>query len=315
VSGRVSAIVPAPGLNDLGRRCLTRLLELPEIAEVIFVPNGPEPDVDPRVICLPSGDVPVGSKRQLGLERATGEIVALIDDDAYPHPSWLAHALAAFDADPAIGAVCGPTLTPADDPPLAQIGGRIYASPLVAGPHRWRYVPREERDVREGTGVNLILRRTDALRVGVETDFYPGDDTVICDRLLKAGRRIRYVPEAIVFHTRRSLWKPHLVQVWRYGRHRGRFVRRLGGVSVRPSYFGPTLLLAWLVGGAALPGPGRAVWRASVLAYAAACIVAGADRRPGVWARTSIGIAATHAAYGTAFVLGLAGVRVAEEER
>jgi hypothetical protein len=315
MSGRVTAIVPAPRLNELGRRCLERLLELPEISEVIFVPNEPEPDLDARVICLPSGDVPVGAKRQLGLERATGEIVALIDDDAYPHRSWLTHALFAFDSDPSIGAVCGPTLTPDDDPPLAQIGGRIYASALVAGPHRFRYVPRAERDVREGTGVNLILRREDALQVGLETGFYPGDDTVICDRLTKAGRRIRYVPAAIVFHTRRSLWRPHLLQVWRYGRHRGHFVRRFGGVSVRPSYFGPTLLLAWLLAGGVLPSPARTLWRASVLVYAAACVAAGADRRPGVWARTSTGIAATHAAYGVAFVLGLAGVRLAEDDR
>jgi len=312
---RVSAIVPAPRLSELGRRCLARLLELPEVAEVIFVPDEAPPELDPRVVCVPSGDVRLGRKRQLGLERATAEMVALIDDDAYPHPRWLRHVLTALDADPGLAGVTGPTLTPDDDAPLARIGGRIYASPLVAGPHLWRYRPGRERDVAEGTGVNFVLRRRDALAIGLDTDLMPGDDTVIGDRLRRAGRRVRYVPQAVVFHTRRPLWKPHLLQIWRYARQRGRFARRRGGVSLEPGYFAPSVLVVWLLGGAFLTGRPRQAWRASALAYAAACLAAGHDRDPGVWARTSGGIAATHAAYGVGFALGLAGPRLPEQEQ
>ena len=305
---RVSAIVPARSLTEHGRRCLERLLALGEDVEVVFVPDERPGAVDPRVRIVASGAAPAGAKRQLGLEASTGEFVALIDDDAYPAGDWLAHALAAF-GDAGVGAVCGPTLTPPDDGELERLGGRVYASPLVGGPHRWRYEPRAPRDVDDAPSVNLVLRRDDALAVRLDSPYYPGDDTIVCDRLVRRGRRIRYVPGAVVFHSRRPLWVPHLRQVWRFGRRRGTFVRRVGGNSVRPSYFAPSALLVWTTIGARVA---PRLWRASLAAYAAACVVEGANARS---ARVAAAIPATHAAYGAAFLLGLAGVPLPEDVR
>jgi hypothetical protein len=309
---RLSAVVPARGLTAHGRRCLDTLLALRDV-EVVFVPDEAEPELDPRVVCVPSGPATVGAKRQLGLERSTGDLVALIDDDAYPHVTWLENVLDAFDDDPLVAAVCGPTLTPPADGELEQLGGRVYASPLVAGPHRWRYAPRRERDVDDAPSANLVLRRDDALAVGLESAHYPGDDTIVCQRLLERGGRIRYVPQAIAFHSRRPLWQPHLTQVWRFGRRRGAFARVFGGNSRRPAYFAPSALVVGAVAGAAVPQV-RGLWAAGLGAYAAACLVAGADRRPGVWARLSAGIAATHATYGIAFLVGCLGP-LPDEER
>ncbi|MDX6505227.1 MAG: hypothetical protein QOE29_2352, partial [Gaiellaceae bacterium] len=74
----VSVIVPAPRLTAVGRRCLERLLELPQPVEILFVPDEAE-EVPAGVLCLPSGKVNVGEKRQLALERSTGAFVALLD--------------------------------------------------------------------------------------------------------------------------------------------------------------------------------------------------------------------------------------------
>lgn len=309
----VTAIVPAAELTALGRRALERLVALGDRVEVLFVPDEPVEGLDARVTVLPSGPVPVGTKRQLALDRARGELVALVDDDAYPHPSWLDAVLAAFAADPGAAAVCGPTLTPPDDPPLEQAGGRVYASPLVAGPARWRYEPRAARDVDDAPSANLVIRREDALAVGMESPFHPGEDTVVCDRLVRRGRRIRYVPDAIVYHSRRPLWRPHARQVWRFGRRRGSFARRLGGNSRRLPYAAPSALVLGLGLGWLLPGRGRRLWRAGSLAYVAACVVAARDRDPRRWARVAAGIPVTHAAYGVGFLLGVAGVKLPEE--
>jgi GT2 family glycosyltransferase len=308
---RVSVIVPAPRLSLVGARCLARLLELPEQVEILFVPDTQE-DVPEGVICVPSGKVNVGDKRQLALERSTGAFVALLDDDAYPHPSWLESALAAF-ADPAVAAVTGPTLTPEDDTELAQLGGRVFASPLVAGPNRWRYSPGEPRDVDEGTGVNVMFRRAVAQEITLRSDYYPGCDTVLGDRLRSRGMRIRYVPGMIVYHTRRELWKPHLVQIWRYARHRGLFVWRFGGISRSPSYFIPSAFLLWTLLGWLGPPWLDLVWLASLAVYALAAIGFGVDRKPSRWWRLALAVPATHLTYGVGFLLGLARVPVPEE--
>ena len=310
---RISAIVPARRLTRLGRRCLARLLELDGV-EVVFVPDHREPDLDPRVVCVPSGAVPPGRKRQLGLERARGELVALIDDDAYPGPTWAAEVLARFRADPSIVAVCGPTLTPPDDDELAQLGGRVFASPLVAGPHAWRYAQVAARDVDDAPSVNLVIRREEALAVSLDSPFYPGEDTVVCQRLLSRGGRIRYAPGAVVYHSRRPLWVPHFDQVWSFGRHRGRFARVLGGTSRRLSYFAPSVLVLAAVGGGLLPPRGRRVWAIGLLAYLSACARAGRDPRLDRWARVSAAIPATHACYGVGFIAGFLGVPLREEK-
>jgi GT2 family glycosyltransferase len=307
----VSVIVPAPRLTAVGRRCLERLLALPREVEILFVPD--EAEVVPDgVICLASGKVNVGDKRQLALGRATGAYVALLDDDAYPHLSWVENALAAFD-DPGVAAVTGPTITPADDPELAQLGGRVFASPLVAGPNRWRYAPGEPRDVDEGTGVNVMFRREVADAITLRSDYYPGCDTVLGDRLRSRGLRIRYVPGMIAYHSRRKLWRPHLTQIWRYARHRGIFVWRFGGISRRPSYFLPSLFLLWVAFGWVGPRTLDRVWLASVAAYAGACILAGFDRHPLRWLRLVLAVPATHLTYAVGFLLGLARIPVPEE--
>lgn len=301
---RVSAIVPAPELNDFGRRCIDALLALPEAVEVVFVPDERVPGLDSRVVQVPSGDATTAAKRQLGLEAAGGEVIALIDDDAFPDQGWLPAALAELERDPAVAAVCGPTLTPADDSELERLSGRVYASPLVSGPAVWRYAKRPPRDVDDAPSVNLVLRREDAVAAGFDTEFRWGEDTVLCERLLERGRRIRYVPEAVVWHSRRPLWMPHLRQLYRWARHRGAFARAGGANSLRPAYFAPSALIAGILLG---PFVSRPLWRAGLLAYGLACLLAGHDRNPARWLRLAGAIAATHAAYGAGFAQGFAG--------
>jgi glycosyltransferase involved in cell wall biosynthesis len=307
----VSVLVVAPELNDYGRRCLAALLALEDDLEVIFVPDEPTTAaIDPRVEVVPSGaDVTTGRKRQLGLERARGKYVALIDDDAYPHPDWLASALAVIEADDSIAAVAGPTLTPPDDSEMEKLGGRVYASPLVSGPHRWRYAVTRPADVDDAPSVNLVLRRAEALAVGLDSDDRWGEDTLVTNALLRRGGRIRYEPRAIVFHSRRPLWVPHLRQLYRWSRHRSAYARQIGGNSLRPSYFAPSALVLFLAAGLLLHGRARRLWGAGAAGYALACLVAGVDRSPARWLRVSGGIVATHLVYGVGFLVGLAGAR------
>jgi len=305
----VSVIVVAPELNEYGRRCLDALLEIDGL-EILFVPDEDPGELDPRIEMLASGpELTTGAKRQLALERARGEYVALIDDDAYPHPSWLRVAVAAMEAEGSIHAVAGPTLTPPDDSELERIGGRVYASPLVSGPHRWRYAIIDARDVEDAPSVNLVLRRDEALAVGFDSEDRWGEDTLVCEGLRRRGGRIRYEPGAIVYHSRRPLWKPHLRQLYRWSRHRSAYARTIGGNSLRPSYFAPSALVLFLAAGPFTRGSARRLWRIGAAFYALACIAAGADRSPVRWARVSGAIAATHVVYGSGFLAGLAGAR------
>jgi glycosyltransferase involved in cell wall biosynthesis len=308
---RVSAIVPTIALTDHGRRCIAALVERPGV-EVVLVPDERPEDLDPRVVCVPSGPANTSVKRQRGLEASSGDYIALIDDDAFPADGWPEAAIAELERESGIAGVAGPTLTPDDEPELGQVSFRIYASPLVSGPHRWRYAQVPARDVDDAPSVNLVLRRADAERVRLDTPWSFGEDTVVCERLVREGRRIRYTPELVVLHSRRPLWRAHLRQLFRWSRRRGAFARAGGVNSLRPSYFAPTALLLGLASRPVLPRRLRPLWTAGTGVYVVAVVVAGHDRRWSRWWRTSAGIAATHVTYGAGFALSFLGLPLPE---
>lgn len=75
----------------------------PSHFEVIVV--GPEPLPDlipyfPNVSFIPCGDRSLGSKFAAGIERATSDVIVLLEDDDRFHPSKLSHILNLFSADP-----------------------------------------------------------------------------------------------------------------------------------------------------------------------------------------------------------------------
>jgi hypothetical protein len=122
---RISVVVCTyNGRRTLGE-CLRKLalLDYPN-HEVIVVDDGSTdgaPDEAEsygfRLIRTENGGL--SRARNVGLQAATGEIVAYIDDDAYPDPDWLRYLAHTFLTSDFV-AVGGPNLPPLDDPLVAQ---------------------------------------------------------------------------------------------------------------------------------------------------------------------------------------------------
>lgn len=183
-------------------------------------------------------------KRDDGARMAKGEIIAFIDDDAYPREDWLKRINSDFKNKDIVG-VGGPGITPPNSPWQEKASGWVSASPLGGGPFGYRFLPEKTRFVDDYPSMNLAIRREDILTVGgFDSDFWPGEDTKLChDLVYKLGKKIVYDPEVIVYHHRRPLWTAHLRQNGNFGLHRGYFARVLPKTSRRLSYFAPSLLL------------------------------------------------------------------------
>ena len=268
---------------------------------------------------LPTGKVRPAEKRNIGIAAAKGDIVAFIDDDAYPDSRWLENAVKYF-SEPSIGGVGGPGVTPPGDGFLAKAGGRVYANLFVSGNYRYRYVGGRVRlDVDDYPSCNLLVR-TDLLRKigGYRTDFWPGEDTLLCEAIvLGEHKRIVYDPWSIVYHHRRRLFGPHLRQLGRYGFHRGYFVKRFPATSCRPGYFVPSLfVLGVLLGGAvfALPEhPATTVLCWTYIGvtgfYALVTLLSSFSVNPFMWLFTWLGVVTSHLWYGIRFLQGLCASR------
>ncbi len=321
VPPRVSIVIACPGDSWMLQECLRAIAaQTYRNFEVIVLPD--EAGVVERssaISTIPTGKVRPAEKRNIGIRAAKGEIVAFIDDDAYPDAHWLEYAVKYF-GDETIGAVGGPGVTPPNDPYLAQIGGRVYDNPLVSGTYRYRYrAGGVRRDVDDYPSCNLFVR-TSLLRQigGYRTDFWPGEDTLLCKDIIDAGARIVYDPWVIVYHHRRALLGAHLRQLGRYAFHRGYFVKRYPSNSRHLAYFMPSAFVLYLFVWAILvilPQPNvisveaYCLWMAAVslpmLAYILLVALTSFSFNPVTWLATVAGVVATHVTYGVRFVGGL----------
>jgi GT2 family glycosyltransferase len=187
-------------------------------------------------------------KRDDGAVAARGEILAFIDDDAYPSRQWLAKLVRHY-SNPQVAAVGGPGMTPPHVPWAEAASGWVSASPFGGGPYTYRFFPAKFMDVDDYPSMNLSVRKSDFAKVGgFDSNYWPGEDTKLClDLTHMLGKRIIYDPEVLVFHHRRPLWLPHLRQNGNFGIHRGYFVKILPETSARLIYFGPSLMFLGLI--------------------------------------------------------------------
>jgi len=285
-----------------------RRIDYPDF-EIIVLPDSGDIPSGQDLMIIPTGPVSPGKKRDIAAAEAKGDILAFIDDDAYPHRDWLKAAVSHF-LDPEVAAVGGPGVTPEDDSFLAKASGMVYSSPLVSGRFNYRYLPKSQTEVDDYPSCNFLIRKSVFLAAGgFNTDFWPGEDTKLCLEVAKRmHKKIIYDPQVLVFHHRRPLFLPHLRQIGSYALHRGFFVKRFPQTSRKPVFFIPSLFFAWVIFGAlaALLSPqARQVYLFSLLFYILTVLIF--STRRGILSAMPVfaGIILTHFVYGFNFICGL----------
>jgi GT2 family glycosyltransferase len=273
------------------------------------VPDAPLTLNDARLRVIPSGPVLPNRKRQIAAEASTSEILAFIDDDAYPDPDWLANAVRHF-ADPNVVGAGGPAVTATDDEPRKRASGAVFSSGLVTATTRHRYVAEAQRDVEALASCNLLVRREAFLRdAEASVRYWPGEDILLCMFAARDGARIIYDPTALVYHHRRAVFTGHLKQVWAYGRFRGFYLRKLSTSRSDATYAVPA---AFVLGhGLLLAALARRRWRLAAglitgiyVALVAWEAVRGARaERADPWL-VAAGIYLTHLTYGAGTIVG-----------
>jgi GT2 family glycosyltransferase len=184
--------------------------------EVIVVDDGSTDNTaaiaaqyDVRLVCTPNHGL--SHARNIGWQSANGEIVAYIDDDAYPDPDWLDYLAERFRTHDYAG-VGGPNIPPRGDGFIAACVANAPGGPA--------HVLLTDTEAEHLPGCNMAFLRSALEAVGgFDVQFRTaGDDVDMCWRLQQHGCKLGFSPSAQVWHHRRNSLRKFWRQQKGYGK-------------------------------------------------------------------------------------------------
>jgi glycosyltransferase involved in cell wall biosynthesis len=156
--------------------------------------------------------------RNLGVREARGDLLAFTDDDCRPDSDWLVRLArrSLVEPDAALG---GHTVN-------ALAGNSFAATSQLVIDIGYRTLNATSDQARFFTTNNLVVPRAGFEELGgFDVSLRTSEDRDFCSRWIAGGRRLVYVPDAIVRHfhdlTLSSFWRQHFA----YGRGAFRFHR------------------------------------------------------------------------------------------
>lgn len=333
---KFAIIIPVKEINDYIVESLPHIFKLNKASyEIIILPNDHFASpyfkkvlkknnlLDPKLKCLelkstqlknitiiPTGKVTPAVKRDIGANHTDAEVLAFLDDDAYPDENWLVTATEAFK-NKNVHAIGGPGVTPENDSLGQQVSGLVYESYVCGGPYRYRYRPiGEEKEVDDFPSVNFLVRKKQFIETGgFGTEFWPGEDTKFCREFNLKGFNIKYIPELLVWHHRRNIFAGHLKQMGGYGLHRGYFAKKFPENSKKIAYFLPSAFFIFIIGGWAAKYANPVLLKLYFAIIAFYLVICAVDalrltRNPLKVFLTVITIFSSHIVYGMRFLWG-----------
>lgn len=212
----ISILIPTFGRDEVLVSTISQLLhQQPAAAEILVIDQSPRHTNEAaeqlqtwndqgsiRWIRLQQPSQPAALN--VGICAATQPILLCLDDDIRIDPGFVAAHAQAFAHNPEIWAVAGQVLQPGEEPLDADPAGQ------QRGPFADMQFPfRSARPawVSNGMSGNLSFRRSRALQIGgFDENFLPPVsyhfDADFSKRLIAAGGRMRFVPEARIHHLR-----------------------------------------------------------------------------------------------------------------
>jgi GT2 family glycosyltransferase len=167
-----------------------------------------------------SGPMTPAMARNIGIQAAKGDLLCFTDADGIPAPDWLARLLSALRPDQDV--VGGSVTFDTDHYWTLSDNLGWFHDFLKTAPSGDRLLL---------PSLNLCVRREVIDKVGLFDERYPkaaGEDSEWTTRMRRAGYRLHFMPEAVVYH---QSGRSDLRAIWRHGYHYGRY-----SIKIQPEY-------------------------------------------------------------------------------
>ncbi len=262
----ISAVIAAYNAGDTLARCIDSVLaQTYDPLELVIVDDGSTDDTpevlrthparhDFIVIRVDNGGP--SRARNLGVERARGELVAFFDADCLLHPRCVAELAEALDdqqvtaAGGLIASAGGLQVSPVDETPFGRAVQRYFQSIGFVTDYVRTGGDRDAVPTPHNPSCNVLYRRSAFEETGgFDQGLWPGEDVDLDHRASLLGYRHLFQRRAVVEHYRPSSPAAFARMMSSYGRVQRLLVRRHG--FIRKLHYLPPAALA---GGSLLAG-------------------------------------------------------------
>lgn len=186
--------------------------------------------------------------RNRGIKKSNTEIIAFLCSHTSASSNWIKQIKIFFRKNPDVDIVGGPQLTVPDQDRFGKIIGYGLGSLFGSASVRSRYIPTKagEADEKMLTSANLACRKKVFDKALWDPKSHPGDDAKFLSDAKKAGFKIAYSPDLIVYHRRRSNLNGLFLQVFGYGDLRVR-TRKFFELFKNPVFITPLFFLLYIL--------------------------------------------------------------------
>ncbi len=215
----ISVIVPVYNAEETLGACAESLLKLDYprgLHELIFVDNA-STDASRRILDGFGSRIRTvhepkrgpSAARNCGIRNARFEVVAFTDSDCRVDAQWLTH-LAAPLIDPEVGVSGGRIRAPRPCNPVEAFGESVHDNSKAITYYKPPY----------SDSANWASRREVLLQLnGFDESFPRSEDVELSCRMLQAGLKLAYAPEAIVVHRNERTYSGLFKEGFTHGRH------------------------------------------------------------------------------------------------
>ena len=168
--------------------------------------------------------VAAGQKRNIGAKKAKGDLIAFTDDDTILREDWIKNSIKHLVENKGYVGVGGPNYTPKEELPFAKAVGRIFGSKFLFS-FRYTIGHSKAKEIAHNPTCNYIIKKDIVNKIKFHETLWPGEDAEFDIRVLKAGYKILYAPDVVVWHHRRPRPTAFLKQMFNYGKTRAQVTK------------------------------------------------------------------------------------------
>lgn len=154
-----------------------------------------------------------GDTRNYGMSQANGEYLLFFDSDCIIPPDYFSNLHKSLSQHP-VDAFGGPDRSSGAFSDIQKAINFTMTSMLTTGGVRGN---KKSLDNYQPRSFNMGLKRAVYENIGGFTDIHPGEDPDLSFRIIDAGYKVRFIPEAYVYHKRRIDFSKFARQVYKFG--------------------------------------------------------------------------------------------------